>query len=150
MAHVPDNGIAENLFRRDGRLNRWRFFKRCFLLGLVEFLIVFVIFLVTTNALGQISTMGSILIKVVSLVVLLPYFCLSIRRLHDMNKNETLAYVCVGLSIISTFMIDKDFFVSEPSNFENIITVVNGFVGLYILLCPGTHGDNQYGSDTLE
>ena len=37
MAHVKDVGFAENFLKRDGRLNRWRFFKRNLAVALMAF-----------------------------------------------------------------------------------------------------------------
>lgn len=149
MARVPDNGIAENFFRRDGRLNRWRFFKRGILIGLIESVLISVILIISTDSFGQVSTMGNILFKVVCFAGLVPYFCLVTRRLHDLNKNETLAYVYVFLSALTTLFIDLSA-MSEPSALQNIISLLGAIIGIYLLFFPGTKGDNQYGSDPLE
>lgn len=149
MSYQEDNGFAENFLRRDGRLNRWRYFKRCLAIGLIECVLITAIFIMTMNALGQLSTMGNILFKGVCLAGFFPYFCLATRRLHDMNKSETLAYVLVGLGAVSTLLLDGAN-MDEQSFLQNIVSTVSGVLGLYVLLCPGTHGDNQYGSDPLE
>ncbi len=150
MAHVKDSGIAENFFRREGRLNRWRYFKRSITIALVSFIIVLGIIVMDVNALGQLSSFGNGLIKIFSAAVQVPIFCLTVRRLHDMNKDETLAYVCVTLSLSTIIFQGNDFLVTEPSQLENILTMINGIIALYILFCPGTKGDNQYGTDPLE
>lgn len=150
MAHVKDSGIAENFFRRDGRLNRLRYFKRSMLLAFVSFIILFFIIVVDVNALGQLSSFGNGLIKFFSAAVQVPIFCLTVRRLHDMNKDEKLAYVCVAISLSTTLFQGNDFLVTEPSQLENLLTLVNGIIALYVLFWPGTKGDNQYGADPLE
>lgn len=150
MARVKDEGIFENFFRRDGRLNRWRYFKRNLVIFFVAMIILFGIIIVDVNALGHLSSFGNNAVKFFSAAVQVPIFCLMVRRLHDMNKNETLAYVAIGLSLAGTLFQGNDFLVTEPSTLENLLNVVSGFINLYILLCPGTHGVNQYGADPLE
>ena len=147
---VKDEGIFENFFRRDGRLNRWRYFKRNLVIFFVAMIILFGIIIVDVNALGHLSSFGNNAVKIFSAAVQVPIFCLMVRRLHDMNKNETLAYVAIGLSLAGTLFQGNDFLVTEPSTLENLLNVVSGFINLYILLCPGTHGVNQYGADPLE
>lgn len=147
---VKDEGIFENFFRRDGRLNRWRYFKRNLVIFFVAMIILLGIIIVDVNALGHLSSFGNNAVKIFSAAVQVPIFCLMVRRLHDMNKNETLAYVAIGLSLAGTLFQGNDFLVKEPSTLENLLNVVSGFINLYILLCPGTHGVNQYGADPLE
>ena len=147
---VKDEGIFENFFRRDGRLNRWRYFKRNLVIFFVAMIILLGIIIVDVNALGHLSSFGNNAVKIFSAAVQVPIFCLMVRRLHDMNKNETLAYVAIGLSLAGTLFQGNDFLVTEPSTLENLLNVVSGFINLYILLCPGTHGVNQYGADPLE
>ena len=147
---VKDEGIFENFFRRDGRLNRWRYFKRNLVIFFVAMIILLGIIIVDVNALGHLSSFGNNAVKFFSAAVQVPIFCLMVRRLHDMNKNETLAYVAIGLSLAGTLFQGNDFLVTEPSTLENLLNVVSGFINLYILLCPGTHGVNQYGADPLE
>ena len=138
MARQPDSGLAENFLKRDGRLNRWRYFKRCFLLGLVEFIIFFAIFAMDTNALGQLSSFGNIALKLVMAVGQIPLFCLITRRLHDCNRDEKLAYAVLALNAIIIILTDYNNLMKEPSLFENIITALAGVIGIYAMFCPGT------------
>ena len=149
MARQPDNGIVENFLRRDGRLNRWRYFKRCTLLGLVEFVIFVAIFIMDMNALGQLSSFGNIALKLVLAVGQIPFFCLMTRRLHDCGRDEKLAYASLALNAIIIILTNYNNLIVEPSLFENIITALAGVIGIYALFCPGTKGDNQYGEDPL-
>ena len=150
MAHAKDKGIFENFFRRDGRLNRWRYFKRNIAVALTSIIILLGIIILDINALGHLSSFGNNVIKIFSAAAQIPLFCLMVRRLHDMNKTETLAYIAIGLGLVPIIFRDGDFLVTEPSTLENLFNMVSGFISLYIMLCPGTHGDNQYGSDPLE
>lgn len=149
MSRQIDSGIAENFFRRDGRLNRWRYFKRVFLLGVIEMLILSVIFLIDVNALGEMSTLGNAVVNLVCFAGMIPFYCLSVRRLHDMNKGDTLIRANIALDVFLTIARGKNFLVTEPSFLLNGLSTLSGVIGLYILLCPGTSGANQYGSDPL-
>lgn len=147
---VPDKGIYENFLRRDGRLNRWRYFKRIMLIGLVEFLILIVIFVMSTNALGQLSSAGNLAFKFLLAVGQIPLFCLMVRRLHDCGRDEKLAYLSLALNAFTIIVSDYNGALAEPSLFENIVAALAGVIGLYALFCPGTKGTNQYGEDPLE
>ena len=146
---VPDKGFYENFLRRDGRLNRWRYFKRTIVIGLIEFLIILVIFAMTTNALGQMSSAGIIAFKFLLAVGQIPLFCLMVRRLHDCGRDEKLAYASLALNAFTIIVSDYNGALAEPSLFENIIATLSGIIGLYAMFCPGTKGYNQYGEDPL-
>lgn len=150
MSRQPDSGIVENFFRRDGRLNRMRYFKRNVVLFVVELIILTVITTAGTNDLDEFSQGSLILFKVVSIVGLIPFCCLMIRRLHDLNMGETLAYVFFALTVVSIFMDGKDMLKVEPTPFEDALNTVNFIISLYVLFWPGTNGDNRYGSDPLK
>ena len=147
---VPDKGIYENFLRRDGRLNRWRYFKRIMLVGLVEFLIILVIFAMNMNALGQLSSAGGIAFKFLLAVGQIPLFCLMVRRLHDCGRDEKLAYLSLALNAFTIIVSDYNGALAEPSLFENIVAALTGVIGLYALFCPGTKGTNQYGEDPIK
>ena len=157
MARQPDKGIYENFLRRDGRLNRLRYFKRIVLIGIIDAIIGAVIGAVASDDFGQLSTMGDILDKIFAILFLIPQFCLMIRRLHDMNKGNTLAYVNVILGVVSLFLVEHmvaSISSGEPlmveSTIAGVFLIAQVVISLYILFCPGTKGDNNYGSDPLE
>lgn len=157
MARQPDNGIYENVLRRDGRLNRLRYFKRIVLIGIIDIIIGAVIGAVASDDFGQLSTMGDILNKIVAIIFLIPQFCLMVRRLQDMNKGSTLAYVDVILGVVSLFLLEHmvaSILSGEPLMVESTIAgvclIAQVVISLYMLFCPGTKGDNDYGSDPLE
>ena len=71
-----------------------------------------------SSAIGMLSTL-------ISIVVAVPGFMLSIRRLHDLDRP--------------TWWVIGSF-----------IPLVNFALGCYLLFLEGTHGPNQYGPDPLE
>ena len=149
MARQPDSGIYENFFRRDGRLNRWRYFKRLTVIAVVEMLIAIAIFIMNMNALGQLSSSGEMVFKLLLAAGQMPFFCLMVRRLHDCDKDEKLAYASLVLNALAIIVTDYKT-LAEPTLFDNVVAALAGVIGLYALLCPGTKGDNQYGADPLE
>ena len=146
--HVPDKGFVENFFRRDGRLNRWRYFKRVILLSVIQTIFMIIIFVLNVNVLGHLTQTGNILFKLVMAAAQVSFFCLMTRRLHDMNKSDKIAYVAVALNSMVIVLSDNTG-LNEPSGAEMILTLISSIIGLCVLLWPGTRGDNQYGADPL-
>lgn len=151
MARQPDSGIYENFFRRDGRLNRWRYFKRLVVLIIVEFIILTVIFAATLNMIGELSPRGLVITNIFYIVWQIPLYCLMVRRLHDCGRTEKLAQVCFAINAAVVILSPETNLnaTAEQSPVETIIMLAAGIIGLYILFCPGTKGDNQYGEDPL-
>ena len=142
------DGIAENFFRRDGRLNRWRYFKRLLVITFVMTVIITVNFIMDTNALGQLSHTGDTIFKVVSLASLIPIFCLTVRRLHDIGHDEKIAYIFVALSAVSILLTDSTT-LAKPTIFQYVLGFATSVINLYCLFRPGTRGANKYGADPL-
>jgi len=108
------------------------------------------IFFTDVNALGQLSTIGNAMVKAVVLIFQLPFYCLMVRRLHDIDHSEKLAQLSLAMSIATVFFTDYN--INAPANqslIESIIVLVNGAIGLYVLFRHGTKGANQYGEDPL-
>ena len=148
MARELDKGIVENFFRRDGRLNRWRYFKRVMVIGVVMMIITMVIFLKDMNALGLLSPTGDIVFKAVTLAMIVPIFCLMVRRLHDIGHDEKLAYLYVAISVSSAILIDN----TTPTGLlipQLALGLAGSVISLYCLFRPGTRGYNKYGADPL-
>ena len=152
MARKPDSGLVENFFKRDGRLNRWRYFKRFLVLVLVEMIVITAISVATVNMIGELSPRGLVIMNVFLIIWQVPLYCLMTRRLHDIGRDEKLAQVCFAINA-AMVMFFPEYNVNEPidpSPVEMIISLVAAVIGLYIMFCPGTHGYNQYGDDPLE
>ena len=146
---VKDNGIVENFLSRDGRLNRWRYFKRSFLLCVIEsFVMLIGMLFLAGSDLTIISSAQSIYIKIIALAGLVPQFCLLVRRLHDMDKDDTLAYVFTAVDLLN--IMTMDFSLDDQSAWENVLAIIMLLISLYVLFGRGTKGDNQYGADPLE
>ena len=157
---VKDKGFVENFLKRDGRLNRWRYFKRMLALLLISEAVVVVVSIVTViisiflmpNASltsdEELRNNAIIFTKAVCFLMTPAYFCLMVRRLHDLNKSEKIAYVLTAIICVNIFTLDVE--PTEDSVLENILQWINFVFTLYLFLFPGTKGDNQYGADPLE
>lgn len=140
---MNDKTILEIFFKREGRLNRLRYFKRNLVIGLASAVIMFVISLIFGDDVGNLTTTGNIIFFIVMMLMLVPSYCLAVRRLHDMDRDELLAKLYIGGSAASyflSFVLKQDFM---P------LSVVLVIVAFYILLVPGTSGTNKYGADPL-
>ena len=73
----------------------------------------------------DIFTFFKVFSVVFSSELLLINSAISVRRLHDLDKD--------GLLVLLTF-----------------VPLLNGFFELYLLFAPGTVGDNRYGADPLQ
>lgn len=147
MSRQIDRGLVENFFRLDGRLNRWPYFKRTMLIIIVELILLTAILIVSSNELDELSSGGLIVFKAVCIVATIPLCFLMIRRLHDMNMPESVAYVFFALNVALTLMYGKDFLKAEPSSLENMLSCLIGAINLLTLFWPGTKGSNAHGSD---
>mgnify|MGYP002622180138 CR=1 FL=1 len=140
---MNDKTIPEIFFKREGRLNRLRYLKRNLVVGLVSGLITFVVGLIFSDNVGNVTTAGNVIFFIIMLLVLVPSYCLMVRRLHDMDRDELLAKVYIGgcaASYFLSFVLDYQFM---P------LSIVLVIVALYVLFVPGTNGANKYGANPL-
>ncbi|MCR5834086.1 MAG: DUF805 domain-containing protein [Selenomonadaceae bacterium] len=150
MSRQKDVGIVENFFKREGRLNRLRYFKRLIVVGTIESIILANVLIMGLNALLELSTSALIFFKVTAIAALYPIFCLMVRRLHDMDKDEKFAYVFVAINTAIILSYSETAITTEPPIYISFLNLILAVMSLYLLFCAGTKGDNQYGSDPLE
>ena len=147
--YVEDKTPQEIFLRKDGRLNRLRYFKRILLLGVVEIVAVVVCALSFIDPWGNISSFGDFLTFMISLLATYPTYCLTIRRLHDLGKDDIIAVVYCLLTLVAL-----KFFYRNPNSLEFptwliIDYVLQTGITLYLFLMPGVRGKNKYGADPL-
>lgn len=148
---VDDVGIEAMFLKRTGRLNRLRFIQRTLALGFAELIVILILVTIFSNEYHILSKFGNVVITLVALAGLYPDYCLMTRRLYDLNKNDILAKVSVGLHVfylMYTFQKDpfEDF---GPSDVELIILLVQFAFAVYLFCAQGVRGRNQYGPDPL-
>lgn len=147
--YTEDKTIQEMFLKMTGRLNRLRYFKRVIVVALVSLVVSFPILMIFIDDLGNITPFGNIISAIINLAVFIPIYCLDVRRLHDLDKDETLAKISLGLGVVGTIMGMSNDDLSSLSAVEMIIYGIGSVIGLYILLAPGTKGENKYGPDPL-
>jgi uncharacterized membrane protein YhaH (DUF805 family) len=135
------NESSSNFFSR-------LFYDRCnrrnYILGLIIFIVSFLLLVLLDYLLSFFSTrslhpladstnspasaipviLSRTLTMVYIALFILYYISLMVRRLHDLNKN-------------GWFWLLAN------------VPVINLLLNLYLLLCPGTNGENQYGAEPL-
>lgn len=148
---VDDVGVEAMFLKRTGRLNRLRFIQRILALGVAEFIGIFIIAALFTNDYGMISNFGNLLMTFLVIAGLVPEYCLMVRRLYDLNQNDMLAKVSVGLSVfVLIYSLTKNPFEQfETSDVEVIIGLAQFAFLVYLSSAPGVRGRNQYGPDPL-
>lgn len=139
--YILDNGFKDNFLKTEGRLNRKRFFIRSIAILLLAVLLIIIIAIAATDGMGEISDVGGVLILGVMIGAEVVYYCLNVRRLHDLGHKNTLAVVLLVFAAIQLFDI---------SDFLSGLTGLAGFVCfLYLLLAKGMDGPNEFGPDPL-
>lgn len=129
--HQIDNGIKENFFQWNGRLNRKRYIKRLLALGAFS-VVAYLVLGFLALALGDPSmqpdestALGIFgLLQLLRIPITISGYMLMIRRLHD-----------VGLSGYYALL--------------SLVPLINLGLVLYLLFKQGTQGDNSYGPDPL-
>ena len=145
---VEENTLSEMFFKSNGRLNRMRYFKRKLVLGILLTMLLHLGYRFFGYEFGQVTTpYAAIYNTIVSLVFIVPNYCLSVRRLQDMNKGKTLAIIYAILSAIMAFL---DFTgVNYMFYILLILATATLAIGVYMLISPGTYGKNRYGASPI-
>ena len=139
--YIPDSGFSENFLRSDGRLNRWRYFKRQICLTLFAVVAIIFAYIIFTDDWGYETDELYIATGIIVLGVNILSYFLNVRRLHDLGEKNTLAIVLLVLGIITAIFSESDIS-TATSGIETIGT-------FYLLLKKGVAGPNEYGPDPL-
>ena len=145
QGYVPDETFSDMFLKKDGRLNRLRYFKR----GLV---------ITSINSISQAISMSfGLFISALSYYL---YYVLARRRLQDLGKGDTLAKIFSISGVVYSLIFlskiaGKDEYMAafEVMVVKSPISIIFGLgmlsMGLYLTFAKGTTGANQYGSDPL-
>lgn len=141
--NVPNNNNNGKFtfITTDGRLNRLPYFKLQMFIGLI-FVISFVyVGMVYDNGYGYLTKRGEVVMGLIDLAYFGISYCLNVQRLHDLNKDSTIAVILFVIAIFPLFYSD--------GKLENILQIVTCAGMLYLFFTPGTQGSNKYGPDPL-
>lgn len=145
--YVPDVTLQEMFLKTSGRLNRKRYFKRSFALGALQMLIMGIMVTLSMVMYGYIPESVEIFCGIIGWLFMIPSYCLIVRRLHDINKDNKLAIASMVGGFLLLILID-------PTDWDNalvlmIVSLIFCGVMAYFIFRDGTHGENKYGPDPL-
>ncbi|MBQ7630304.1 MAG: DUF805 domain-containing protein [Selenomonadaceae bacterium] len=139
---MKDKTFAEHFLKLEGRLNRLRYLKRILVLMLIGAIIGAVAGVIFHADTGEFE----LVIIIMSFCMMPMQYCLAVRRLHDMNRNENIAqfYICCGLA--SNLMVLLNY---SLETFATILSLIISVLAIFFLVMPGTKGPNDYGPDPI-
>lgn len=143
--YEEDHDAFNIIFKTSGRLNRLRYLKRCLAVAFIELVILGVAYTLFSNEWGMLSGFGNVLITILLIAGQVPYYCLNVRRLHDLDKGDTLAQVLFGIDVVAAISSNS----LSTSLIETAAYGLATIACIYLVFFPGTHGDNKYGADPL-
>lgn len=138
--------LKETFLSRDGRLGRFSYFKRMIVLEIVRIMLLVIVEWLLLKEWETMNTPCAIVESLISLFALYPDYCLTVRRIKDINKSLSLANIYIFIAGIYTIgaSIDNQFIYSAGGKL--LVLIYMGFA-IYFLFTPGTNGANQYGED---
>ena len=144
VGYVEETTLGEMFLKRNGRLNRWRYFKRRVVLGIAITMLLTLGYRIFGYEFGQVNTpYAGIYNTVLSLLFVIPTYCLNVRRLQDMNRGKIIALVYAAISVAMAFM---DFTgVNYQLYLALTLATMSFAISGYLLIAPGTLGKNRYG-----
>lgn len=145
--YVPDVTLQEMFLKTSGRLNRKRFFKRIMALAAVVITIITFLAALSISIYGYFPESVETLVGIIVIANLIPNYCLMVRRLHDMDKDNTLAIAAMSIHVIYLILVGTEN--TDNALVAGIMALAEFGLGLYILCTDGTHGENKYGADPL-
>ena len=90
-----------------------------------------------------------------ALLLIIPFYlalvwvqiCLTVKRLHDLNKSGWWLVGAMAVSFVAGAITGMGDIMALVAIALNVLLLV---YGLWLLFWPGTVGDNQYGPDPLD
>ena len=159
--YQEDVTIKEKFFSTEGRLNRKRYFNRTLIVNIAILVLVGVISSAFSMPSGDITPTGNNLMNLVIAAMLVPKYCLDVRRLKDIGETfpgyqvknipiQMLAVMIVVFSLIHLYSLrnwELGNKIPEHASFFSIVLLV---WWLWVQCKAGTVGPNKYGADPLE
>jgi uncharacterized membrane protein YhaH (DUF805 family) len=139
---------------RWGRLNRIRYFGYGSLAGLVWLISLVIVLLLAFGGLSALDAnnlggMWGALLLIIPFYLALVWvqICLTVKRLHDLNKSGWWLVGAMAVSFVAGAITGMGDIMALVAIALNVLLLV---YGLWLLFWPGTVGDNQYGPDPLD
>ncbi len=131
------DNLKETFLSTEGKLTRLQYFKLMLAVGVVEIILVFITLGIFSDEYGFVSNAGENLNMLILLAALVPYYFLTMKRIHDFAGNEFLAKLAVGLQFYYIVFNYKDPF--NMSTFDNMLSFVNFSLILYLVFNPSKY-----------
>lgn len=145
--YVADTTIREMFLKSSGRLNRLRYFKRSIIVGIFKVLMMLVLLVMLKLSNVDLDDLDLFhIIIVVYIVFIVPFYFLYVRRLQDLNKNNTIAIIRTVSGLVLLFLTASE---DETTWLSFIMSLTTLYIDLYLLFADGTHGRNDYEVDPL-
>ena len=128
--YTEDKTMQEMFIKTTGRLNRLRYFKRVMVVTVATLAIGFPFFMIFSDEWGNLTSFGNMITIIIGIIALFPMYCLDVRRLQDMDKDNTIAKISFVISAITVIIAPDDVFTMDTS--VAIVYLVNGAIGLYL------------------
>lgn len=145
-------GLREDFFSCQGRLNRKPFIMRLFAVIIVSTIVAMLLYTLFYSGFGSKAVADGAAI-VISIVEVVSIYTLVVRRLHDLGMGQPLAILYLVIAILQPFFFRLIAELPEDGIEAQIVQALNLFTMLLIvclMLIRGKHGANQYGEDPLE
>lgn len=145
-------GLREDFFSCQGRLNRKPFIMRLFAVIIAATIVAMLLYTLFYSGLGSKAVADGAAI-VISIIEVVSIYTLVVRRLHDLGMGQPLAILYLVIAILQPFFFRLIAELPEDGIEAQVVQALNLFTMLLIvclMLIRGKHGTNQYGEDPLE
>ncbi len=149
VIYQEDKSLEDMFLRKEGRLNRLRYFKRMLAVLGARIGVVIILWAILSDSWGNTSAGVDALIAIISIGFAYPEYCLTLRRLQDLNeKNLKMAFWFAGIDVLTIIMSSVT--LSQRAERKMMIFGIAYLIFfIYLLVKVGTPGANQYGPDPL-
>ena len=131
------DNLQETFLSTEGKLTRLQYFKLMLAVGVVEIILACVTLGIFSDDYGIVSNTGENLNMLILLAALVPYYFLTVKRIHDFAGDEFLAKLTVGLQFYYIVFNYTDPF--NMSTFDNMLSFANFLLVLYLVFNPSKY-----------
>lgn len=154
--YKEDVTITEKFFSTKGRLNRMRYFKRWLIVELVMFVLCGIVASTFSTPWGDVTHTGEVMINLILIATIIPNYCLNVRRIKDIGKDENIvsgvATLEALLALVQMYCLSDWDFGSSKTSTQQLglsISMIRLVIFAWLQKTAGTVGSNKYGADPL-
>ena len=164
--HALDENFQDLFVKREGRLNRLRYFKRNILVGVlvgIPNILLAVILEEMSLSSTLIKTLDGVVDMIFSIVFIYLTYGLVVRRSHDLPKNNIFAKylrkddeilakafaIFLILQQVGLIIVENAAYSLNSLKILKVLAIPYGLLGLFLLFAKGESGSNEFGPDPL-